>query len=46
MIHTILYLFTPYFSTTTSDIEYASQIAKVSLVSLNQILMMGVDIPI
>ena len=30
---TVLHLFTPYFSTTTSDIEYASQIAIISIVS-------------
>ena len=30
---TVLHLFTPYFSTTTTDIEYASQIAIVSIVS-------------
>ena len=29
----VLHLFTPYFSTTTSDIEYASQIAITSIVS-------------
>ena len=30
---TVLHLFTPYFSTTTTDIEYASQIAIISIVS-------------
>jgi len=30
---TLLHLFTPYFSTTTTDIEYASQIAIVSIIS-------------
>ena len=30
---TVLHSFTPYFSTTTSDIEYASQIAIVSIIT-------------
>ena len=30
---TVLHLFTPYFSTTTDDIEYSSQIAIISIVS-------------